>query len=293
MCRPGGRGARGARAPPLPPSPHRCSAPPPSHTLTTPLTPPDLANTAGSRLVSRPTTASSGRAAAMATSCSARIAAHALQSSGVARARAPKSSRLSASWVPFLGVPSVNLHVLLLPVPQRPDGTHPLALPDAPDARSPRSSDPSQSMTLSLRTELIQFNSVPYVHTHSVISIAILRALTCDANYMPKHLAEPWQSPGRALLEPCQHPVRTLSEPSGEVPKAGFAPHYVGLCSSSIRKWREPNRGHRWVLSRVRQFGYLNKNTVQFTVRMTVQLRAGGLSKASQQAVHSSLRDSP
>ena len=122
-------------------------------------------------------------------------------------------------------------------------------------------------MTLSLRTELIQFSSVPYVHTHSVISIAILRALTCDANYMPKHLAEPWQSPGRALLEPCQHPVRTLSEPSGEVPKAGFARHYVGLCSSSIRKWREPNRGHRWVLSHVRQLGYLNKDTVQFTVR--------------------------
>ena len=156
-------------------------------------------------------------------------------------------------------------------------------------------STPAQSQwcMLSAPLRVRSKKSAIYVHTHSVISIAILRALTCDANYMPKHLAEPWQSPGRALLEPCQHPVRTLSEPSGEVPKAGFARHYVGLCSSSIRKWREPNRGHRWVLSRVRQFGYLNKNTVQFTVRMTVQLRAGGRSKASQQAVHSSLRDSP
>ena len=62
---------------------------------------------------------------------------------------------------------------------------------------------------------------------HSVMSIvAILRALTCDANYMPKHQAEPWRSPGRALSEPCQNPVRTcqnpvraLSEPSGRSPK--------------------------------------------------------------------------
>ena len=65
-------------------------------------------------------------------------------------------------------------------------------------------STPAQSQwcMLSAPLRVRSKKSAIYVHTHSVISIAILRALTCDANYMPKHLAEPWQSPGRTLSEP-------------------------------------------------------------------------------------------